>query len=194
MIQTANHRASRNRSAFSLVELLAALTLSAMIIAVISGLVVKMSLTRDTVIRERPFEPWKSLLLGQLQSDYSGCRSVKIDSRNLTIEGYATFAGLDGVSSVVPSTIQYKCISNDRGNWMYREQTNHLATPPDNKHKELVCRSLMGFQDLSGLTTDVAPGTIELGLISASTDNERSLSDRSPGVLRTVLVRHGMSQ
>ncbi len=198
-------RIGLTRNALTLVELLAALTLSAMIMAVLFGLVAKLSLARDVLKEQKPFEPWKSILKDQLRRDYVGCRSVLVSAKRIRMDGYAEFIDYDGQRRTGPCTTEYYIVAGENENWVFREQRNILLTPPDSVRKELVCRSISNFRSLDELSTDVAPGVLRIKLSESSTTsiqtgdsaNPRSGNSQATGSERAftvVLLRHGVAQ
>ena len=163
-------------------ELLTALTLSAMLMAILFTLVCKLSLARVIVKKEKPFEPWKSMLKQQLQEDYVGCRSVLIDSGQIQMQGYAAMSDQEGIVRSVPCSIRYFIVSDESENLLFREQRNLLRA--NDSSRELVCRSVSGFRPITQLSTDVAPGILMFEvneLTEESADAKESQTSRQKG-------------
>ena len=171
-----------NRQGMTLIELLAALTLSAMLMAVLLGMVSQQVRVNKRLQSEKPFLPWISQLKTQLQSDYSGCRHLLFEPNRIVISGYSRLdSDRTGLISG-PSDIRYYIVSTEGENLLYRERVNLLSNQTDRISRELVCRSVDRFSLASQLSTDVAPGVLRLQL---------SLSDRDAPV-EFALVRHGV--
>lgn len=195
------NRSSRStRQGLTLVELLTALVLSAMIMAILLVLVGKLSLARDLVKKEKPFEPWKTILKQQLQRDYVGCRSVLVNSREIKMDGYAELVDREGVRRDGPCSIRYYIVTKGDSDLMFREQRDLLVR--DNTSKELVCRTVSGFKSSDELSTDVAPGILhlEMRVVPNSTANQPAGdSGNDPAgkpaggddSISVVLLRHG---
>lgn len=171
MIQTT---LKKQRTGLTLVELLVALTLSAMLMAVLLGMVSRHSRMNKRLIEKTPSHPWRSLLRTQLQEDYSGCRHVIVGRDSLLIDGYSRSG---------PTRVRYSIVSDQETNWLYREQTSLLGVRTNEVNRELVCRSVSGFLAKTELSTDIAPGTLRLQL---------DVNEQEP--LKVALVRHGGSR
>lgn len=173
-----------NRQGMTLIELLAALTLSAMLMAVLLGMVSQQTRVNRQLQTEKPFLPWISQLKTQIQSDYAGCRHILFESDRIVINGYSRLdSDRTGLISG-PSEIHYYIVSTEDENLLYRQRVNLLSNQTDRTTRELVCRQVNRFRLPSRLSTDVAPGVLRL---------ELELSDRDTPV-KLALVRHGVAQ
>ena len=155
----------------TLIELLTSLTLSAMLMAVLLSTLAQHSRMGKRLQEKKPFVPWKMILKQQLQSDYSACRHLLIQSKLIVIEGY---------SANGPTRIEYEIVTGQKGNWLFRSEFDLLAPRTDQKTKELVCRSVNRFTAMSQMSTDVAPGILRLHIETDDDDD-----------MQLVLIRHG---
>ena len=181
-----------NRTAMTLVELLVALALSAMLMAVLLAMLGQHSRTNKRLMQQRPFEPWKTILKRQMESDYSGCRHVQIQPQRITIDGYSSSDS--GLSNSGPSRITWYVVAADQGNWLFRERVDLLSSQPDRVRREFVCKGVNRFTLQTQLSTDVAPGILRVSVDVDSSVEAMSDSDGKDGAnqkLDLVLVRHG---
>ncbi len=183
-----------SRDAMTLIELLAALTLSAMLMAVLLAMLGQHSRINKRLIEGQPFEPWKTRLREQVESDYLGCRHVQIHSDRLVFQGYSD-SGLGRSSG--PSTITWSITPSEHGNLLFRERTDLLSAQTNRTHREFVCRGVNEFQSQTRLTTDVAPGILRISIrIDAGIGMTQDSSGKVPDdeAIELVLVRHGGMQ
>ncbi|MEL7499543.1 MAG: prepilin-type N-terminal cleavage/methylation domain-containing protein [Planctomycetota bacterium] len=172
-----------NRDAMTLIELLVALSLSSMLIAVLFTLVAQLSNSQERLRDEHDLALWRQILKQQLVDDYRNCRSVLVRSRELILLGNYSKAGPNGQELSSEQRIRYFILSDTEGNWLYREQAGQSGTSGDT---ELVCSGVIGFRSTSDLSTDVAPGVLQLQVISEGTRSKQDLL-----VMEASLVRHG---
>lgn len=171
-----------NRHGMTLIELISALALSALLMAVLMGTISQQVKATATIREKRPFEPWKTLLVQQLEKDFSGCRHVVVRPNRLVFDGYAAFEQDVTVSSG-PSRIEYFLSADHDGNRMMRKQEDLLSVQSDRTRMELVCHNVSRIETSTRLSTDVAPAVLDITI---------SFTDSS-GVdpVHAVLVRHG---
>lgn len=183
------------RLGMTLVELMAALTLSSLLLAVVLGLVLRLSTTSTMLKQEMPYAPWKTALRRQLHEDYYGCRSILISPTKILIDGYAPIWNTDSETGVAPSRIEYFIVSDEQSSSLFRRQVNLLGSPSDNTRVELVCNSVVRFRSNTELRTDVAPGVLALEIFIApeniSDPTTGSTIERRYSSLLVSLVRHG---
>lgn len=173
-----------SRLGMTLVELLAALTLSAMLMAVLLGMISQQSQLNKQLQAKRPFMPWQSHLRKQLQSDYAGCRHFLLKPDRIVFEGYSRFDDDKTGLATGPSSIQYYIVSSNGESLLFRERTDLMSIQPDRVTRELVCSSASQFRLESELSMDVAPGVLRMKLDLAKGKNS----------IQLVLVRHGGSK
>ena len=191
------------RAGLTLIELVAALGLSAMLMAICLTVVGRMSVSGKALFQKKRIQPWQTLLKQQLQRDYVGCRSVSFSANSIRMSGYSRSDG----ARFTPSEIEYRIVTNNNSNNLYRSVSRLLGTGGNASTKELVCNNVTRFRTVTDLDTDVAPGVmiIEMELIEQDTPkvkpedsgrrrDQSRLFNPLPGeadTLKTVLVRHG---
>jgi len=198
------------RPGLTLIELVAALGLSAMFMAVCLTIVGRMSTSGKILLQQKAPHPWTHLLKQQLQRDYMGCRSILVSPNSIRLSGYSSMSG-QGFS---PSEIEYRIVTVQNSNRVYRTEKSLLQSAGSRRSKDLVCDSIARFRAETALDTDVAPGVFVLGMDvvpssmpsnapaptsgrpqSADSSNLRDKDNLNAGLpsgqLRVVLVRHG---
>lgn len=169
------------RKGMTLIELLAALSLSAMLMAVLLSIVTQQVKTSKLLRESRPLESWKRVLQRQLEEDYVGCRQVLLTPNRLTFEGYTAVQGING-SGTAPTRIDYLITATSDGNMLVRGETNMLSVQTDRTRHEFVCRDAVGFSTSTELGTDVAPGVLNVQLTFSDESKTRPMN--------LSLVRH----
>ncbi len=172
-----NTTTNGSRQGFTLVEVLAALTLTSLMMAVVLGLILQVKTTNDFLQSEKPFVQWHSVLQQQLQEDYSGCRLVDQGRGRLLFTGYSKTAN----GMYAPSQVSYEVRSEGEEAVLVRIVKfldAPLGTMPES---ELVCQGVTAIQRVDQWSKTVAPGTLRLRFVGV--DNSI--------VFETTLVRHG---
>lgn len=176
------------RTGFTLVELLAALAISSLLLVCVMGLSVRLAQGAKAVREQHSKSPWLDVLQHRLQTDYQNARSVVIRPSEITIEGKGTLADAksnDGFLMQLPMRISYT-ISNfeDDIYVLVRTERSLVNVGQGGVQSELLATGLTGFQSDQILATDVAPGVLGLQIFK--------LNEAEP--IQLNLIRHGVAE
>jgi len=145
----------KTSSGMTLIELLAALALSTMLMAVLLGLISQQKRTGQRMVSEYPFETAQEILIDRLEQDYLGCHHILIYPNRLVMQGFSKRAAAGSIAGSVPSRVEY-LINIDSGN-LFRRQTN-LDSSVQEVSERFVLAGVSRFVPRTLLATDVAPG------------------------------------
>lgn len=175
----------RSHRGFTLVELIASLTISVLLITTVMGLTARLSQSAKTVREAHPIENWQQVLISRLRQDYQNARSIIIRPHEIIIDGKATPNSSptdEDFHLQVPMRIVYSIQSNQDNSWLVRSQQTLIAAPSESRTFEMMADGMIGFTSDQVLATDVAPGVLKLGV---------EFMDAKKKPLEVVLVRHG---
>ena len=144
----------KRSSGMTLIELLAALTLSAMLMAVLLGLVSQQNRTGQEMVSKFPFETAKEILINRMEQDYLGCHHILVYPNRLVMHGFSRRAEAGSIAGSIPSRVEY-LINSDSGN-LSRKQTN-LDTSARETSQRFALSGVSRFVARTALDTDVAP-------------------------------------
>ncbi|MEM7456248.1 MAG: prepilin-type N-terminal cleavage/methylation domain-containing protein [Planctomycetota bacterium] len=177
-------RKTANRTGLTLIELMAALLLSAMLLAAITGLCGRLAEVNRQMLNAPASPPWHYQLENHLQKDFQNCRSVQLTPNRLLLAGYFTpdvsRGGLTPVAHA-PMQIAYEVTSSDGRAMLLRRETRLDRTTGDGINASLVALDVASIRSPQRLDSDVAPGQLTVGF--HGTDGEP--------LLVVHLTRHG---
>jgi len=173
------------RNAFTLVELMASLAISALLLVSVMGLTARLSLAARQIRENYPIHHWKEVLRNRLESDFQNARSIVVRDQEIVIEGMSTRSAIgtdDGFALHVPARITYTIQSNDDSYLLTRGEQRLGVAPPDARSLEFLCSGIVRFRTDQPLATDVAPGILGLEMYELNIEQP----------IKLTLVRHGM--
>lgn len=162
---------------FTILELLLALMLSSILIGALFAMLAQMFQSQKQIKEDHPTLTWQTSLTEQLQRDYRRCDSVIVKRGSVTLEGI--YKTQEPEPFYQAAKVGYRVVSTDSGNILVREQVG-LGKPM--RIRELVCSGVSGFKTTNALSTDVAPGCLQLEVLFDSIDQSS---------LQVMLYRHG---
>jgi prepilin-type N-terminal cleavage/methylation domain-containing protein len=133
------------RPAFTLVELLAATALAAMLLAAGFRVVGSLGRARAALARQDLARSYAAEAVDLLRWDLANARYMKSVPGDLTLTGYG---GLDPDSLAPrhrPVTVRYHLAAAAGRNWLVREQADLDVATNRNRSSALVCSGLAGF-------------------------------------------------
>ncbi len=166
---------------------MAAILLSSMLLAAVTGLAARMSQVNAMLLADKPAELWLDDLERQLQTDFQNCRSIQFDRGRLLMAGYfvPTSSQLNdrdnGIGGHVPMQVAYEIVPGTSRAQLIRKETRLDRSPSDNRHSSLIALDVSSIDITQRLESDVAPGQITVELQTAASDRP----------VRFHLVRHG---
>lgn len=153
----------RSSSGMTLVELLAALTLSAMLMAVLLGLVSHQLRTNNRLVETHPFEPSLEIFVRQFEDDYRACHHVDMSPTRFVMRGFSdSFSRAEFSATALPTLVRYT-IDSDSGN-LFRSQKNFGSTSEETSSR-LSLTGVSRFVPQTELETDAAPGVFLIDVL-----------------------------
>jgi len=170
-------------SGFSLVELLAALTLSVLLIAAMAGIAGRLAKQRRQLEAAHDPMAWLVQLEERLSRDYRNCSRILVRPRSIELRGFSYTHFGSGRAEHLPVEVRYDLIRQQAGDLLVRTE-RHLDEPAgENQRRELLCRGIERFDLVSELELDVPPGVLELNL--------KGIAEKRLFSIPIFLVRHG---
>ena len=172
------------RSGFTLVELVAAMAISVLLMVTVMGLAARLSIASKKVRESHPVNSWKTILQSRIESDYRGARAIVVRPTEILIDvvGSPIKDELDDSFLLpMPKRIRYSIRSNDQESWLIRSEQLLVGNAYRGQTNEWMANDVVGFRSDQVLATDVAPGVFGLE-IELMNQAER---------LELTLVRHG---
>ncbi len=176
--------------AFTLIELMAAMTLAGMVMIVTMGLLVQINESAEDIQSSVESATWLNNLRDQFQQDFANCRSVLLDRNEVRIDGYSQFESSTASVRHLPVLIKYRI----QGEWLIREEQRSTGNINDYSSRQLMGRGILNIQDLSNLDIDVPPGRWRLKVTYLDQTNTGSADRADNSKTRSVvwtLFRHG---
>jgi hypothetical protein len=148
----------------SLVELLASLTLSVILLAVILGVTSRLSHSQEVLRREYPFEVWRNRLELQLNEDFQNCRTIMINGDKSEIAMLTCRStNADGVTkNHLPSAVVYKISSSEQKSYLVRLERPLVDNPTRKVTKSILCQNIARMVASQNLETDYPPPSLVL--------------------------------
>ena len=178
---------NHERNALTLIELLVSLAISSMLLMTVMGMSMRMAKSSKLVRDQHPIEAWQEILKETLQADYSSARSIIVEPNRIVIQGLVKPDVLSAEENhllPLPGIIIYSINTLDEISVLTRTVRPLVRASTESPASDLMATGIIGFRTLTPLPTDVAPGGINLRIISGNEEEPMSFS----------LVRHGMPE
>jgi hypothetical protein len=166
----------------SLVELLAALTLSVILLGAILGVSSRLSRSQELLRQKYPLVILKSRLELQLNNDFQNCRTIMVDADKSEIAMLTCRStNPDGVTrNQLPSAVLYQIVSSNQKSYLLRIERPLIENVEGRVLKSVICQDVARLVVAQNLETDYPPPSLSLNLV------------RSDGEVFTLcLTRHG---
>jgi hypothetical protein len=140
----------------TLVELLAASALAALLFVALSGVLRSLAIQRRTLLAGKTTEPWRVQLAQQLRWDLANARTMKSRFGELRLVGYGSCDFATGEPTFQRSEIVYFVRNIGKGLWLMRKETHPDDMTLDNYRTDLVCTGVtdLGVIDLEADVND----------------------------------------
>lgn len=146
------------RDGLTLIELMCALLLGAMVVSLLCGVVATMS-RRERELRESwPDEGWLRRVRRQMEYDFANSRSVRLDSGRLLLDGYAAVDV--GESRLGPSVVWYEVVMPEAGEPRLLRQARAVGGLNAPASTTVMCFGVEQFSWQLGSAHDVDPGLL----------------------------------
>jgi prepilin-type N-terminal cleavage/methylation domain-containing protein len=155
----------RSRAGLTLIELLAASALAALLLAAVSGILGLLSRQHHELISQQPGEPWQRRLVEQLQWDFANARHYEAAPKQLTLVGYGGRNFDTHAPVFCRAEIRYEVLDIGGRSCLVRREIHPDDRALDNFRAELVCADVAAI-DVRTLDTAAggnrppAPGSI----------------------------------
>jgi len=137
--RTANPRIKRaTPEGLTLVELLAALVLSTLLMGAVLGVLRSLTRNQKAALLNSPTEEWQSRLTGQLEWDLVNSRSIAVTAAGFELRGFAGCDLKSGLLLHCPTLVQYGVATAGAANCLVRREIHVEATDLDEQSSELV--------------------------------------------------------
>lgn len=129
----------RTRRGLTALELLVALTLAAILLTAVSGLLRILAARQKVLLEEARFVPWHRPLLERLRWDFDNARQFDLAPDRLHLVGYGGRDPATHLPTHRPTEVLYSLVRAADRTWLVREETARDATSNSNRQRELVC-------------------------------------------------------
>ena len=182
---------STKRRGFTVIELLAVLTLSSLLVAVLLSVTVNVSNVTRSYQSSMPFDNAAFALKRQLQAEFAASRDISVSSSHIQLDGY--YRSTENGIGHSPTTIRYEVHRTERERWLVRREIDLLGNFSDRESVQFVSRDFSHFEFLSEISDSVARP--QLKLVLHKIDRESSSEKPTSRIwFTTVLIRHGATQ
>jgi|GEM_PF-5003387 len=132
-------RPASRMAAMTLVELLAATALAAVLMTAVAGVLRLLAVERRALDDHRTPPAWKEQLLEQLRWDLANSRSMRVARTKLQLTGYAGCDFQTGAVTHRPAEVIYELRRQNARDWLVRRELHQNGTDDDRQRTELVC-------------------------------------------------------
>jgi len=181
-----SHRKAHLRPALTLVELLAATILAALLMAAVLGVLKSVTRSQKALLRGGRPEAWQARLIAQLEWDLANSRTAVTTPDGFQLVG---FAGRDFASGAIlhgPTAIQYSVQTVGSQSCLFRSEAHLDSLNLDNQSRELVCNRIVR------IALGSADATAVKG--SSATSAPAQNSEDTPIPDQPVVVLYGVGQ
>ena len=126
----------------TLIELLAAMALAAVLMTAVAGVLRLLAAERRAVEDNRVPPIWKERLVEQLRWDLINSRSMSVAPTRLLLSGYAGCDFASGAVTQCPAEVTYQLYRRNERNWLVRREFHQDSADRDRRRTELVCDSV----------------------------------------------------
>ncbi len=179
-------RISRIRAGFSLIELVAALVISVLLLGAIFGLSQRMAKHRNELQKLHPYEPWKSRLSEQMNTDYENCFSFLVRPSEVALLTCRSSDDITGRSSQMPTLVVYRITEVGKRPVLVRIEKKLVENSEQATNQTLMAAEILRFDLVKQLETDIPPPVVVLKV--------KTISPKQEIQFPITLVRHGAIQ
>lgn len=174
------------RKGLTLIELICALLLGAMVVSLLCGIVATMS-RREREMRESwPDEGWLRRVRRQMERDFANSRAIRLDPGRLILDGYAAIDV--GARRLEPSVVWYEVSVAEDGEPSLLRRARAVGGANPHESTTVMCVGVEQFLWQLGSTHDVDPGVLLVTMKVQGDDAGKSRPYVFP------LVRQGVRQ
>jgi prepilin-type N-terminal cleavage/methylation domain-containing protein len=179
-------KSSRHLHGFTLIEMLAATTLTAIAMVVVLRVIAGIGQSRSALARQEHRNPWPDSMLQLVRWDIAHAQKMYPTPDGFALEG---FGGLDPATRAPdgqPVNIRYAIVPAGGRRWLVRRQTPLNASAGEEAWSEMICADVQSVQlepadeseNAKGNadSSDAVPDTVRLRI--RSTNAEASLVDQ----------------
>ena len=154
------------RRAFTILELLAATALTALLMAAVLHVVGAIGASRATLARQTDTAAWRDDLLDVLRRDMTNASKVTFGADGMTLTGHGALDAGTLEFSHEPVTVVYGLSVIDGRSWLVRRQAPRDGLSHTPAWAELVCPDVTGFvvRRLSNIAGGNSNGLTPLGM------------------------------
>lgn len=128
------------RNGLTLVELLAATVLSALLMAAVLGLLTSVTKAQTVVLREHGIPaPWQQRLEEMLRWDLENSRSIRTTETGFELSGFAGRNLSTRIAIHCPCIVEYEVIAAGDRTHLIRRESHIESLNIDNSNSDLVC-------------------------------------------------------
>lgn len=171
------------KSGFTLVELLAALMLAALLMAGMTGIAGHLAKQKRQLEATHNPLAWLVQLEERLSRDYRNCSRILVRPRSIELRGFSYTHFGSGRAEHLPVEVRYELVRQQTGDLLVRTERHLDEVAGKNQRRELLCIGVERFELVSDLELDVPPGVLELNL--------KGIAEERSFLIPIVLVRHG---
>lgn len=131
------------RPAFTVIELLVAVTLAAMLMAAVLEVLQVIAKGQSALLKSPPTEPWLDQLRQNLEWDLRHSRTIEVVGDNLVIHGFGG-RSTNGTANHHASEVRYACVRGANFGWLRRDETDLRSSAEVSR--ELVAGGIGGFE------------------------------------------------
>jgi len=158
------------RRAFTLLELLAATALSALLMVAVLHVLGTISRDRQSMAGRPGPQVWRADLVDTFRRDLAGSTGVRYGTNALVLTGQAALDRRTVAPRDEPVTVSYGLTSLHGRTWLIRRQASRNARSNEGSWMELLCPDVVGFS-VRPVDAEVGMG----GLLNEPADAPRSV-------------------
>lgn len=133
------------RRGFTILELLVATALTAVLLAAVFQVVGSLGRSRAALARQADHSQWKSDLLETLRIDLSNSTAVSFRNNGIMLTGHCALQQSTLAYDHLPVTVNYAIVNIHGRTWLVRTQEPRGAPSNESGWTELVCPDVSGF-------------------------------------------------
>lgn len=150
-------RSSKQPAGMTLIELMVASALAAMLMVALTGVLRSLVIQQRTIAEGGLAMAWKDRLLEQMRWDLTNARRFSAEPSRLRLVGYGGRDFNSGNVAQRPAEVVYEVID---GNWLVRHEIHLDASTLHNRRSDLVCKGI-GAMAIRRLEDSDRPPAVE---------------------------------
>lgn len=149
----------------TILELLVALTLSAMLLTALVGVMSALQRQQTIVVEKHPYRPWRRAAMNQLHWDFQNAKWVAQTDDGLHLVGYGGRDFQSGHVNHRPAQIDYLIVGNDDRRWLCRRErhTDEFSNKTERTEFVLADVSQIRMERLDEEIEDVVADPLPIG-------------------------------